>query len=56
MDEGQKQARREIHEALQKALYDYDRQQFNTVVSACMSMVNTLYKLGEHLGRSGRGV
>jgi leucyl-tRNA synthetase len=47
LDEAQKTARREIHEALKKALFDYDRQQFNTVVSACMSMVNTLYKLGE---------
>ncbi|MEJ2593190.1 MAG: class I tRNA ligase family protein, partial [Candidatus Thiodiazotropha sp.] len=45
LDEAQKSARREIHEALKKALFDYDRQQFNTVVSACMSMVNTLYKL-----------
>ncbi len=40
-------ARNEIHTALQKALYDYDRQQFNTVVSACMSMLNTLNKLDE---------
>jgi len=45
--EAQKAARREIHEALKKALFDYDRQQFNTVVSACMSMANILYKLGE---------
>jgi leucyl-tRNA synthetase len=45
--EPQKEARREIHEALKKALFDYQRQQFNTVVSACMSMVNTLYKLGD---------
>jgi len=42
-----KAARREIHEALKKALYDYDRQQLNTVVSACMTMVNTLNRLGE---------
>ncbi|MBL3598586.1 MAG: leucine--tRNA ligase [gamma proteobacterium endosymbiont of Lamellibrachia anaximandri] len=42
-----KDARREIHEALKKALFDYDRQQFNTVVSACMTIVNTLYKLGD---------
>ncbi|MGD8932335.1 MAG: leucine--tRNA ligase, partial [Chromatiales bacterium] len=48
LDEPCRQARREIHEALQKALYDYDRQQFNTVVSACMSMVNVLYKLGDN--------
>ena len=47
LDETQKELRREIHEGLKKALYDYQRQQFNTVVSACMSMVNALYKLGE---------
>ncbi|KOR28374.1 hypothetical protein TI04_11130, partial [Achromatium sp. WMS2] len=34
--------RREIHTALSKALFDYERQQFNTVVSACMTMVNSL--------------
>ena len=39
--------RRELHLALQKALYDYERQQFNTVVSACMTMVNILNKLGD---------
>jgi leucyl-tRNA synthetase len=39
--------RREIHQALQKALFDYERQQFNTVVSACMTMVNRLNKLGD---------
>ena len=36
------EARREIHNALKKALFDYERQQFNTVVSACMTMVNVL--------------
>jgi leucyl-tRNA synthetase len=40
-------ARREVHETLRKALYDYERQQYNTVVSACMSMVNTLSRLGD---------
>jgi leucyl-tRNA synthetase len=40
-------ARREIHRALQKALYDYERHQFNTVVSAAMAMVNTLNRLGQ---------
>ena len=38
-------ARREIHAALKKALFDYERHQFNTVVSGCMTMVNVLYKL-----------
>ncbi len=45
--ETQKTARREIHESLKKALYDYDRQRFNNVVSACMGVTNILYKLGE---------
>ncbi len=39
--------RRVVHQALQKALFDYERQQYNTVVSACMSMVNVLNKLGD---------
>jgi leucyl-tRNA synthetase len=39
-------ARREIHTALRKALFDFERQQFNTVVSGCMTMVNVLYRLG----------
>jgi leucyl-tRNA synthetase len=42
-----KNARLEIHSALKKALFDYDRQQYNTVVSSCMSMVNQLYKLDQ---------
>jgi leucyl-tRNA synthetase len=36
--------RREMHEILKKALFDYERQQFNTVVSAGMSLVNLLYR------------
>jgi len=43
--EGSKDARREIHEALQQALSDFGRYQFNTVVAACMKMMNTLSKL-----------
>jgi leucyl-tRNA synthetase len=39
--------RREIHAALKKALFDYERQQFNTVVSGCMTIVNALYKLDD---------
>ncbi|MES9992455.1 MAG: leucine--tRNA ligase [Candidatus Thiodiazotropha sp.] len=45
--QAQKTARREIHELLKKALYDYDRQRFNNVVSASMGMINVLYKLGD---------
>jgi leucyl-tRNA synthetase len=34
--------RRGIHLALKQASYDYDRMQYNTVVSACMKMLNLL--------------
>jgi leucyl-tRNA synthetase len=37
-----KNQRREIHLALRQANYDMSRHQFNTVVSACMKMLNTL--------------
>jgi len=45
MDAAVVDARREIHSVLKRALFDYERQQFNTVVSACMSIVNALYKV-----------
>jgi leucyl-tRNA synthetase len=44
-DEGSKAARREIHEALAQALGDFGKYQFNTVVAACMKIMNTLGKL-----------
>ncbi|MCF8014490.1 MAG: leucine--tRNA ligase [Chromatiaceae bacterium] len=47
LDDALSDARREVHTALKKALFDYQRQQFNTVVSACMTIVNTLSKLDE---------
>ena len=47
LNDDQKAARREIHTALKQAGFDYDRQQFNTVVSAAMKIINTLYKLGD---------
>jgi len=34
--------RRNIHTLLRQADYDYQRMQYNTVVSACMKMLNTL--------------
>jgi leucyl-tRNA synthetase len=37
-----KSARRELHLALKQADYDYERIQYNTVVSAGMKMLNTL--------------
>ena len=50
LNAAQKDARREIHSALKQANFDYQRQQFNTVVSACMKIVNVLYKLGDSTG------
>ncbi len=46
LNQAQQDARREIHSTLKQASFDYHRQQFNTVVSACMKIINTLYKLG----------
>ncbi|MGA0572237.1 leucine--tRNA ligase [Variovorax sp. VNK109] len=44
-----KTLRREVHTVLRQANYDYERMQYNTVVSAVMKMLNTLEdaKLGE---------
>ena len=41
------QTRRELHQILQQARYDFERSQLNTVISACMKMLNLLYKLAE---------
>ncbi len=41
-DDEQKTARREVHEVLKQALFDFDKQQFNTVVAACMKIMNVL--------------
>jgi len=38
----QAQLRQEIHGLLKQALHDYERYQFNTVVSACMKIMNSL--------------
>ena len=37
-----KHLRREVHAALRQAEYDFDRMQYNTVVSACMKMFNAI--------------
>ena len=60
--EAVRDARREVHLALKKALFDYDRHQFNTVVSGCMTIVNALSKVdpeapgGGALVREGLGI
>jgi leucyl-tRNA synthetase len=38
----QKAVRKEIYQCLKQANYDFERIQYNTVVSACMKMLNTL--------------
>jgi leucyl-tRNA synthetase len=42
LDATLKTLRREIHTVLKQASYDYERMQYNTVVSAVMKMLNTL--------------
>lgn len=41
-DEASKALRREIYTLLKQADYDYQRMQYNTVVSSCMKMLNAL--------------
>ena len=38
----QKKIFRDLHLILQQANFDFDRKQFNTIVSACMKLLNTL--------------
>ena len=45
LDEPLRAARREIHEALRQALFDFSRHQFNTVVSGGMKMLNALARI-----------
>ncbi|MBV8666515.1 MAG: leucine--tRNA ligase [Burkholderiaceae bacterium] len=42
LPEALKSLRRELHKILQQADHDFKRIQYNTVVSACMKMLNTL--------------
>ncbi len=42
LSDGQKTLRREIHSVLKQAEYDYQRIQYNTVVSAAMKMLNAI--------------
>ncbi len=42
LDDAQKALRREIHSVLRQADYDYQRKQYNTVVSAAMKMLNAI--------------
>lgn len=44
-DSGQLEIFRQIYEILESAKYDYERQQYNTVVSSCMKILNLLSKI-----------
>ena len=50
-DDNQKASRRDVHEILKQALIDFDKQQFNTVVAACMKIMNALAAVKEGGGR-----
>ncbi|MDF2868363.1 MAG: leuS, partial [Gammaproteobacteria bacterium] len=41
------QARYQIYDIIRQAIYDYERLQFNTVVSSCMKLFNLLTKLAQ---------
>ena len=42
LNESEKELRREVHTILKQANFDYQRRQYNTVVSAAMKMLNVL--------------
>ena len=42
LNDAEKQLRREVHAILKQANFDYQRRQYNTVVSAAMKMLNVL--------------
>lgn len=46
-DPNQTEIFRQIYEILEQAKYDYERQQYNTVVSSCMKILNLLTKLAD---------
>lgn len=52
-DTAQTEVFRQIYEILDQAKFDYERQQYNTVVSGCMKILNLLTKIPE---ASGEGI
>ncbi len=61
LDSGLKKLRHQLHTFLQQALFDFQRIQYNTVVSATMKMLNALDTAAEHPGsaallREGVGI
>ena len=54
IDPNQKNSRREVHEVLKQALIDFDKHQFNTVVAACMKIMNVLPNVPK-VAEAGKG-
>ncbi len=55
LDADQRAVRRELHERLSQASYDFARSQFNTIVSAGMKMLNEMSRLAVPSGADGAG-
>ena len=53
LDGGLKKIRRELHASLHQALFDFQRIQYNTVVSATMKMLKSLDTAAEHPQAAG---
>jgi leucyl-tRNA synthetase len=53
LNEAEQTLRREVHTILKQANFDYQRRQYNTVVSAAMKMLNTLEPIKLDEGREG---
>jgi leucyl-tRNA synthetase len=51
---GQFAVRREIHEILQVALVDFGKHQFNTVIAACMKILNIICKTSGFVSSTSR--
>ncbi len=61
LSDAARRARREVHLLLRQISYDYERMQYNTVVSGCMKLLNQLEQLGDDDGarrvaREGWGI
>ena len=50
-----KALRREVHLVLKQVSYDYERMQYNTVVSGCMKLLNTLEAFEPAVGEGADG-
>jgi leucyl-tRNA synthetase len=50
-----KALRREVHLVLKQVSYDYERMQYNTVVSGCMKLLNTLEAFEPAVGETADG-